>query len=74
MIIKFSEREIAMLQKLKFQYGLPAVPTDWDYETSELYRDAANDYLVTHGLDENYAVNYNGEIAEIISDKLFEVE
>ena len=73
MIVIFSKEELEMLKELRDSNNLPPIPTEWDSETAELYRDAANDFEVLMGLDINYNLTPKGKIAIMISDKLFEV-
>lgn len=73
MIITFTAAETALLEELKIKNNLPPIPADWDSDTAEMYRDAANDYEILQGLDENYQPTDKGKLSISISDKLFEV-
>ena len=71
MIFKFTEEEKAFLLTLSKSYNFKLPQNnDWDYETSEIIRDAAMDYEAIHGLGSDYEPTEAGKIAIAIADKL----
>lgn len=71
MVIEFTADEKELINTLAKMYHLMLPPDfNFSYEESEELRDAAMDFEVLHGLDENYNPTPEGDLAIIVADKL----
>lgn len=71
MVVDFTADEKELVNTLAKMYHL-VLPKDcnFSYEESEALRDAAMDFEVLHGLDDNYNPTPDGDLAIIVADKL----
>lgn len=71
MIFDFTADEKELINTLAKMYHLVLpVNLEFSYEESQALRDAAMDFEVLHGLDENYNPTPEGDLAIIVADKL----